>query len=58
MSLRESIVRELSLDELLSDPIVRLAMRREGGRRSRAGRAGGGEADRVTARRYGFCAPP
>lgn len=30
MSLRESIVRELSLDDLLSDPIVRLAMRRDG----------------------------
>lgn len=30
MSLRESIVRELSLEELLVDPVVRLVMRRDG----------------------------
>ncbi|MEQ8268984.1 MAG: hypothetical protein RH982_17445 [Parvibaculum sp.] len=30
MSPRESIVRELSLEELLLDPVVRLVMRRDG----------------------------
>lgn len=30
MSPRESIVRELTLDELLVDPVVRLVMRRDG----------------------------